>query len=73
MGKVFLIVLLMEDGMKRLRYHFLEDIRSTMQRLALETLNVIKNYYCISDFQTEDGMRKQSGEVELRYWNENLW
>lgn len=26
--------------------------------LALETLNVIKNYYCISDFQTEDGMRK---------------
>ena len=26
--------------------------------LALETLNVIKNYYCISDFQTEDGMQK---------------
>lgn len=35
--------------------------------LALETLNVIKNYYCISDFQTEDGMRKTiwRGRVEI--------
>ena len=35
--------------------------------LALETLNVIKNYYCISDFQTEDGMRKTiwRGRIEI--------
>lgn len=35
--------------------------------LTLETLNVIKNYYCISDFQTEDGMRKTiwRGRIEI--------
>ena len=35
--------------------------------LALENLNVIKNYYCISDFQTEDGMRKTiwRGRIEI--------
>lgn len=35
--------------------------------LALEILNVIKNYYCISDFQTEDGMRKTiwRGRIEI--------
>ena len=35
--------------------------------LALETLNVIKNYYCISDFQMEDGMRKTiwRGRIEI--------
>ena len=35
--------------------------------LALETLNVVKNYYCISDFQTEDGMRKTiwRGRIEI--------
>ena len=35
--------------------------------LALETLNVIKNYYCISDFQPEDGMRKTiwRGRIEI--------
>lgn len=35
--------------------------------LALETLNAIKNYYCISDFQTEDGMRKTiwRGRIEI--------
>ena len=35
--------------------------------LALETLNVIKNYHCISDFQTEDGMRKTiwRGRIEI--------
>lgn len=35
--------------------------------LALETLNVLKNYYCISDFQTEDGMRKTiwRGRIEI--------
>ena len=37
------------------------------EALALETLNVIKNYYCISDFQTEDGMRKTiwRGRIEI--------
>ena len=35
--------------------------------LALEALNTIKNYYCISDFQTEDGMRKTiwRGRIEI--------
>lgn len=35
--------------------------------LALEALNVIKNNYCISDFQTEDGFRKTiwRGRIEI--------
>lgn len=35
--------------------------------LALEALNMIKNYYCISDFQTEDGFRKTiwRGRIEI--------
>ena len=35
--------------------------------LALEALNTIKNYYCISEFQTEDGLRKTiwRGRIEI--------
>lgn len=35
--------------------------------LALEALNTIKNYYCISEFQTEDGFRKTiwRGRIEI--------
>lgn len=35
--------------------------------LALEALNTIRNYYCISEFQTEDGLRKTiwRGRIEI--------
>lgn len=69
MGKVFLIVLLMEDG-RKIEIPLLGRHQINNAALALETLNVIKNYYCISDFQTwKTECEKQYGEVELRYWN----
>ena len=35
--------------------------------LELEALNTIRNYYCISEFQTEDGLRKTiwRGRIEI--------
>ena len=35
--------------------------------MALEALNTIRNYYCISEFQTEDGLRKTiwRGRIEI--------
>lgn len=41
--------------------------------LALETLNVIKTIIVSVIFRRKTECEKQSGEVELRYWNENLW
>ena len=67
MGRAFLIAHLMEDGMKKIEIPLLGRHQINNAALALEALNTIRNYYCISEFQTEDGLRKTiwRGRIEI--------